>query len=300
MSIKNSPHPYAMVTILFWSLAYVLTRLALQHFSPYALGFLRYAMASVALVAVVLLFKFKMPRLADLPMFLAAGATGFFVYMIAFNKGAVTVPASTSSVVVATVPVITALMARMAYREKLTVFQWGAIGISFAGVAVLTLMDSSLDLDIGVLWLLLASVSASVYNLLQRSLTRTYSGLQSSAFSIFTGTAMLGIFLPASIAEVQSALPVHLMLVVILGVFSSAVAYTCWSQALSLTKKTSTVSNYIFTMPFMTSLLGLLIAGEAPDMPTIVGGLIILTGVFLFNYGEKIHIHVTTRMLGRT
>ena len=36
MKFKNSFHPYAMVTILFWSLAYVLTRLTLQYFSAFS------------------------------------------------------------------------------------------------------------------------------------------------------------------------------------------------------------------------------------------------------------------------
>ncbi|MGI5935748.1 MAG: hypothetical protein ACOX7I_02935 [Oscillospiraceae bacterium] len=46
MNFKDSFHPYAAVTILFWSLAYVLTRLALNYFSPFSLGFLRYLLAS--------------------------------------------------------------------------------------------------------------------------------------------------------------------------------------------------------------------------------------------------------------
>jgi hypothetical protein len=41
MKIKNSYHLYASVTILFWSFAYVLTRLTLQYFSALPLGFLR-------------------------------------------------------------------------------------------------------------------------------------------------------------------------------------------------------------------------------------------------------------------
>jgi hypothetical protein len=35
-----------MITIFFWSLAYVLTRIALRHYSALPLGFLRYFIAS--------------------------------------------------------------------------------------------------------------------------------------------------------------------------------------------------------------------------------------------------------------
>jgi hypothetical protein len=48
--MKNSYHPYALVTIVFWSLAYVLTRVTLQYFSAFYLGFLRYFIASSTLL----------------------------------------------------------------------------------------------------------------------------------------------------------------------------------------------------------------------------------------------------------
>ena len=52
MKWKDSFHPYAAITIVFWSLAYVFTRLALQVFSTFSLGFLRYLIASVALIVI--------------------------------------------------------------------------------------------------------------------------------------------------------------------------------------------------------------------------------------------------------
>ena len=59
------------------------------------------------------------PRRTDLIWFLVSGGVGFFLYMIAFNQGQATVTAATGSVVIATVPVITALLARFLYRENL-------------------------------------------------------------------------------------------------------------------------------------------------------------------------------------
>ena len=85
MKYKDSFHPYAMVTILFWSLAYVLTRLTLQYFSAFSLGFLRYFVASCGLLVMAIATKMQLPKKKDLPWFLAAGAIGFFFYMIAFN-----------------------------------------------------------------------------------------------------------------------------------------------------------------------------------------------------------------------
>lgn len=289
MRWKESCHPYAMITILFWSLAYVLTRLALRHFTALPLGFLRYAVASAALIAVVRATRAERPRREDLKWFLAAGGSGFFLYMIAFNKGCETVTASTSSIIIATVPVMTALLAGFVYRETLRPVQWCAIGVEFAGVTVLTLSGGGFSVNRGVALLLAAAVCLSVYNLLQRRLTKRYSPLTTCAYSVFSGTAMLCLFLPGSMGEVSAASPVQLLYVLLLGVFSSAVAFVSWSHAMAKARKTSTVSNYMFLTPFLTSLLGFWMAGERPEGPALAGGAVILSGLFLFRFGDTLY-----------
>lgn len=287
MKWKESFHPYAIITIIFWSLAYVLTRLTLQHFTAFSLGFLRYAVASFTLVIVAIFIKMKPFQLKDSIWFVAAGSMGFFLYMIAFNKGQETITAATASVIISTVPVITALLARFIYKEKLEGFKWFAIGIEFVGVIVLTLMNGVLSINSGFVWLFLAALALSIYNLIQRKLTKTYTALQTSAYSIFIGTIMLAIFLPTSVKEVSSAPKIQLIYIIILGVCSSAIAYVSWSKAFEKAKQTSQVTNYMFVTPFITSVLGFLLANEVPDGATLVGGGIIILGVLIFNFGGK-------------
>lgn len=289
MNLRDSFHPYAAVTIFFWSLAYVLTRLTLQYFSALSLGFLRYLIASCALIIVAILTRMQRPRRSDLPWFLAAGGVGFFFYMIAFNQGQATVTASTGSIVIATVPVFTALLARIACREKLLVFQWAAILVEFVGVAVLTLINSVLSINAGLVWLFLAAFALSIYNLLQRKLTKTYTPLQTSAYSIFIGTFLLAIFAPASIQEIAYAPAMQYLYLAILGICSSAIAYVSWAKAFSKARQTSQVSNYMFITPFLTSILGFLITGEVPDHATVFGGGIILVGMLIFNFGGNLY-----------
>jgi drug/metabolite transporter (DMT)-like permease len=288
MKFKESFHPYAGITILFWSLAFILTRLTLQYISAFPLGFLRYAIASFALVVIVLTARISPPKLADLKWFFLSGFFGFFLYMITFNKGIATVTAATSSVIIATAPVITALLAGLFYREKLSAIQWTATAVEFSGVVLLSLMNSIFSLNSGLLWLLLAALSLGIYNLLQRKLTKTYSGLQAAAYSIFAGTIMLAIFLPGAVQETRAAPPIQLLYIAILGVFSSAIAYVTWAQALKKAERTSSVSNYMFITPFLTTLLGFVLTHEKPDGSTIAGSLVILTGVLIFNFGDRL------------
>lgn len=299
VKLKDSFHTYAIITIIFWSLAFVFTRLSLAYFSAFSLGFLRYAFASCALIVIALVTKMKKPKKSDLKWFALSGAIGFFLYMITFNKGCETVTSATGSVVLAIVPVITALLARFIYKEKLNVIKWVAIAIEFSGVVVLTLMNGTFSVNHGLIWLFAAVLLLSAYNLLQRQLTKTYSGLQASAFSIFFGTLMLAIFLPTTVKELPSAPPIAFVYVGILGVFSSAVAYAAWAEAFKKAKKASSVSNYMFVTPFLASLTGFIFANEKPDTATLIGGGIILLGLFIFNFGGKFIKHKNEETAGQ-
>ncbi len=291
MRFRDSFHPWAMTTILFWSLGFVLTRLALRDYTGPSLGFLRYFFASLAMPLLMRATRVRLPKRADLKWFFLAGAVGFFFYMIAFNKGCETVTAATGSVVIAVVPVLTALLARVAFGEKLRPHQWAAIAVEFIGVLVLTMMNGAFSVNAGLFWLLLAALALSAYNLLQKKLTRVYSGLEVSAYGIFAGTALLAVFLPRSVSQMRAAPPVDLVYIAVLGIFSSAVAYTAWAQAFKKADRASAVSNYMFVTPFLTSLMGYVFLGERLDTPTAVGGAVILAGVLLFNFGGSVRIN---------
>ena len=216
MKRKISYHFFALTCVSGWSIAFVITRLALEHFSVYSLGFLRYAIASAVLAAAVPILNIRPPAPRDIWKFAAAGATGFFLYVLTFNKGAATETSATSSVIIATAPVITALLSNAVYREKLKMFQWSAIVIEFAGLLVLTLWNGVMSVGKGIPWLLAAALSVSLFNLQQRHLVKSYTGLQSSIFSIFAGTLMLSVFAPAAVGELMTASPKHLFYLALL------------------------------------------------------------------------------------
>jgi len=288
MRLKDNYHLYAIITIIFWSCGFVFTRLALRYFTPFSLGFLRYFFASAFLVILTFFIKIKMPDKKDIKWFILAGFFGFFSYIILFNIGSTTVSASTSSLIVATAPVITTLLARIVNREKLKAVQYVAIIIEFTGVGVLTLMNGIFSINTGLIWLMSASLALSLYNLFQKKLTKKYSALQASVYGIWFGTIFLLIFMPYSATEIKNAPFIQIVYVIILGVFCSAIGFLSWTTAFSKSKDISSVSNYMFLTPFLTTILGMLLAKEIPDFATITGGIIIMIGIFIYNFFDKI------------
>lgn len=292
--IRDSFHTYAIVTILFWSMSFISTRIAVQYFSVYSLSFLRNFLASCVLILLVAAMKIKPPLLRDWKWFFLTGATGFLLYTVAMGKGSETVTASTCSVVIATSPVLTALYAQILYREKLKHYQWLAMFVEFAGIVVLTLMNGAFSRNAGIFWLLLATLSSSVYNLLQRKISKRYQPLQAAAYAMFAGTILMAPFGPSAFTASFTLPRIALAHIVILGVFASALGYFTWSIALAKAPKTSSVTNYMFVQPLLATVCGLLVAGEKPDTATVVGGGIILVGTFFFNFGERIFTHGKT------
>ena len=287
MKKRRSYHVFALGAVTLWALAYVLTRLALRCFSPFSLGFLRYATAAIALVPVLVVTRARPPALRDFPLFLLSGGFGFFLYMVAFNLGSVTVPAAESSALVATAPILTALLARVVFQERLTLVQWIAMAVAFCGIVNLTLPAGGMHFSGGLLWILLSVFSMSAYNLVQRKLTGRYSALQSSAYSIAAGALLLSVFAPNAAGELTRAPWEAVAAVLALGILCGAAAYGLWAAALSRAPRTSAASSYLFLIPPLAALFGYVAAGERPTLHTIAGGGVILAGLLLFYMGGK-------------
>ncbi len=278
-----SSHIYAFGTVVLWASAYVFTKVALGYFSSSALGLLRYLAASAVLIIIAVIKKIGLPETRDIPKFFLSGAMGFTLYMVTFNKGSETLTATTGSILIATVPIITALCARFLFQEKIRAAGWAAIGIEFCGVLLLTLWNGVVSINQGVIWMMCAAVLLSGYNLTQRQYSKKYTAFQSTAYSIFAGTLLLLFFLPDAVTQIAAA-PVNQILVIIyLGIFPSAIAYVLWTKALSIAEKTSDVTNYMFATPLFSLLLGYIVIFEVPDISTFVGGAVILTGLILFS-----------------
>ena len=115
--------------------------------------------------------------------------------------------------------------------------------------------------------------------------------------SIFSGTMMLAIFLPKTINEVPALTLNSILLILIMGIFSSAVAYVSWTKAFEVAENAASVSNYTYITPLLTTVLGLAIAKESLNLSKVFGGLIILSGLLLFNSGQLFSKKVEIRRL---
>lgn len=289
MNKKLKINLLCIFTILFWSIAFPLSKVAMQHYSPFTLGFLRVCIASIALSIICRFTGGRLPKKKDLGLFLISGACGFGIYLFVFNKGMQTLTSASSSIVIAITPVLTAIIANYVYNERLNIIGWTTIFTAFFGVATMMLWDGALSINEGIFWTLAASIVFSIYNILNRKLSKMgYKAIEIVTYSMISSVFILSPFAVQGAKDLMSASSYDIIVLIVLGVFSSAFAYFLWSKALTLTDNTSDVTNYSFLTPFVATLMGSIILGEVPGVGTLVGGAIIISSIVIFSLKGKV------------
>jgi len=274
------------ITILLWASSFAAVRASLQAFTPGHIALFRFLIASVLLAVFTLITRTKLPKLKDIPVIFLLGFLGIAAFHTAQNYGQVTVTAGSAGMIISSVPIFTAILATIFLGEKLKLWGWLSIFISFLGVSLIALGEGEgVKFNPGVFILLLAAIVAAIYFVLQKPYLIRYSALQLVTYMIWAGTLLLLVFTPGLIEEVTNA-PIEATIATIyLGIFPSAVAYVTWSYALSRAPA-SIVASFLYLQPVFAVIIAWIWLNEIPALISMIGGVVTILGVFLFNkYG---------------
>ncbi len=179
-------------TLVIWASAFAGIRAGLRAYSPANLAILRFLVASLVLAIYAGIAHFRRPELRDIPGLVLTGAIGITFYNLALNYGETRVTAGAASMLIASVPIWTALAARFWLHEKLTAIGWCGVFVSFAGVALISSGEGEgIRLSPQALIILAAAVTSALYMILQKHYLGRYSALEFTAYSIWFGTALM-------------------------------------------------------------------------------------------------------------
>ena len=273
----------AFIAIFFWATAFVFTKVVLKKVDATTLGVLRYFFASIIVIFILIKQKISLPKLKDIPAFIFAGFSGYAGYIGFFNMATLLSSPSTLSVINALAPAITAIIAYFMFNEKIKVIGWISMGISFCGILILTLWNGALTINKGVLYMLIGCLLLSIYNISQRYLTKKYSSFDVSMYSMLIGGILLIIYSPSSIVNIFSISSGYLILIIYMSIFPSIISYFFWTKAFELAKSTTEVTSFMFVTPVLATFMGMLILGDIPKLSTLIGGVVIILGMILFN-----------------
>ena len=228
------------------------------------------------------------------------GVAGFGVYNITLNYGEVTVPSGITSFILSQMPVIVTLSAPVLLKEKITLSVWVGLMISVIGVSLIAVayLDGGLQgamsvaqLDLGIIYLLIAVFCGAIYAICYKILAHKYHPIELTSFAIWSGTLLLLIYSPSLWGEIKTAPFSATLAVIYLGIFPAAIGYLVWSYVLRF-MPASRASNYLFLMPLVATGLGWLLLGEVPKLLALCGGVVALIGAVI---ATQYHRHNTAQ-----
>ncbi|KMS87920.1 DMT family transporter [Prauserella rugosa] len=281
-SFRNSPAlPWvaALAVMSLWASSFVVIRGVGVHFSPGSMALLRLVVATVALSIGALLLRPRWPRTAAAwGWTLLWGVAWFGVYTVVLNLAEQHVDAGTAAMLVNVAPLVVALCSGLLLGEGLPVRLFVGMGVSMAGIVVITVATTTGHLT--VLGVVLSLVAALLYAgsvLLQKWQLTGGDSYAVTLVGIAGATVACLPFAGELATELSAAPAASVWAVVYLGLFPTALAFNFWGYALKHIPA-GVLSSSSLVVPALVVLLSWLTLGEVPPLLAVLGGVLCLTG----------------------
>jgi drug/metabolite transporter (DMT)-like permease len=275
-----------VITILIWASAFPAIRAGLESFGPIELGALRFAIAGVPAALYLLITRPGWPKGGEIWRILTGGIFFVALYTVLLNIGEQTVSAGPASFIINVNPIITAIFAMLLLNETFGRWAWIGTAVSFAGIGLIAFGEGEgMSLNMGALFIFGAALCNTVTTIAQKPLFKTHKPVTVAAWNIVIGTLILMPAMPSALAQLPAASNEAIFSVIYLGIGPSMIAYASYSVMLSKFPA-SRASNFLYSVPPISTLLGFLWLGEVPGLMAILGGLMALAGVVMVNIAK--------------
>ncbi|HHZ8676473.1 TPA: DMT family transporter [Staphylococcus aureus] len=277
-----------LFTIILWGSAFPMIKIALNDFSAESLSAFRLILATIILLPFVIIKKLPTPELRDIPVIFILGFCGFVIYHTALNFGETLISAGISGILVSTTPIFSSALAYIFLKEHFSKWNWLSSLVAFIGISIISISkDDYTTINVlGVLIILLASFSESLYFTFQKKYIEKYGFIAFTLYTIMASSPFMLIFIPEIINDIHGATFTSIVSVLYLAIFPTIIPYVLLAYIVkSVGVSDATMSFYL--TPIVSLLLSYLFLDELPTTLAIIGGIITLLGVSLSNFFQN-------------
>jgi len=287
-------HLLALLTVVIWATTFISSKILLNTFTPLEVMFYRFVIAYFLLLIIHPKFH-KIDSLKEEAMFLLSGISGGSLYFLTENSAVKISQVSNVGLIVATAPIITALLAHFFTKgEKLNKNLFIGFLIAISGV-FLVMFNGNFMLKLnptGDIFALGAAVSWSVYSITTKKFGNKYNYLYLTRKIFFYALLTMIPFLFTSefnfdISKLSNGNIISNLL--FLGVVASSLCYVVWNFTVDKLGVVKT-NNYIYLIPAITLILSILILHEKITLYSSLGAFFIFLGVYISEKGLNFNI----------
>lgn len=278
----------AATATLFWGGSFIAVRFALEAATPFGVVWMRNALAAV-LLFIILRSRGQsvLPERGDRGMVVFLGLL-FGAHLLVQTWAVARTSTMHAGWIIAFIPAVVAVGAWLFQRQRLRVIGWVGILVASAGVFVLTATAPArlAGAGFGDLLMLTTTLSWAAYTLLSGAPAKRNGGLRVSANVLLVSIVPNGI--AALFQGSWHAAPgaPAIIALLFLGVGASGLAMWLFTDVIAeLGPERSAAFQYV--QPLVTMAAAFTFLGEAVTPEQLVGGPVVLAGVWLVQRGKK-------------
>ena len=280
----------AILASVLWGASFLLTKITLTEMGPLAVAAIRWWIAGIVMVFVLLVHPVGRQKLflalrQHWLTFVGLGIVGEAIFYILQNVALVYTTSIDVGLIMNVFPILTVLMGVLILREEISWKAGAGTALALVGVTLITLGATSTGFEVararllGNILAIIAVVAGSVYLVAGKRMVAAYGPLTVSGLAGLFGAIALtptalweGINLQVS-GQVWAAL-------LTLSLACSVAAYLLWWYA-AARMPLSRAGVFIYISPIVSTALGVIALGEPMGVATSAGAVLVLGGLVL-------------------
>ena len=290
-----------ILAMFFWGATFVAAKWTVREANPVVVGVTRFAISALALF-IMLGWKvwgrggsgcFPVPRgvLQWLDVF-SLGLTGVFLYNIFFLTGIQWTTAINGSLILATNPMLTAVLSAVWLKERIRPIQVAGFLLSFLGVATVVSRGSwevirHISFNAGDILILGSSVSFAYYSVRGRTILKEFSPLAATSYACLFGALLFAVMVflyGLPMPGIATFSPAGWLAILHLSILSTFLGSVWWYEGV---RRIGAGRSAVFfnLVTVFAILLAAAFLGERLRWPQVLGGIFVIGGVYLGTAG---------------
>lgn len=280
----------ASLAILFWGASFIATKIALRDAHPATIIFLRFVFgAAVLWLAIARGRMFRRLSARDLVYLAILGFIAVPLHQALQAIGLLYTTASSMGWIIALIPVFTAILAWLFLGEGMSARKVLGSILAFSG-AVFVVSRGVLSPDalrlpstFGDALAIASALNWAIFQVASKPILRRLEPTLAMAYvMLLGGIVILPFTTPQALNDLPRLTLESWLALLFLGIFCSGLGYLIWYDALSKIDA-SQLSSLSYFQPLITLLIAAILLDEAITPAIVLGGAVILVGVYLVN-----------------